>query len=89
VLRLIEEPAVTTQRSAFAEATRTPPFSYVYWGAAVVEVALAVWSWVWGTAEQRSITGWVIALSVIAQGTVAQVIAGRIERRRAAERDRP
>jgi low affinity Fe/Cu permease len=74
---------VTRQRSAFAEATRTPPFSYVYWGATVVEVALAVWSWLWATPEQRSVTGWVILLAVLAQGVAAQVLAGRIERRRA------
>jgi hypothetical protein len=78
---------VTRQRSAFTEATRTPPFSYVYWGATVVEVALAVWSWLWATPEQRSITGWVILLAVIAQSAVAQVLAGRVERRRAARRE--
>jgi low affinity Fe/Cu permease len=78
---------VTRQRSAFAEATRTPPFSYIYWGATVVEVPLAVWSWLWATPEQRSVTGWVILTAVLAQGVAAQVLAGRIERRRAEERD--
>jgi hypothetical protein len=76
---------VTRQRSAFAEATRTPPFSYLYWGATVVEVALAVWSWLWASTEQRSVTGWMILLAVLAQGVAAQVLAGRIERRRAEE----
>jgi hypothetical protein len=77
---------VTSQRSAFAEATRTAPFSYVYWGATLVEVALAVWSWVWATLEQRSVTGWVIIVAVVAQTTAAQVLASRIERRREARR---
>jgi low affinity Fe/Cu permease len=76
-----------TRRSAFAEATRTPPFSYVYWGATAVEVALAVWSWVWASPAQRSVAGWVILLAVLAQGVAAQVLAARVERRRAAERE--
>jgi low affinity Fe/Cu permease len=80
------EERVTRQRSAYAEATRTPPFAYVYWGATVVEVALAVWSWVWAAADQRSVASWVILVAVVVQGFVAQRLAGRIERRRAEAR---
>jgi hypothetical protein len=81
------EQRVTKRRSAYWEATRTAPFSYVYWGSTVVEVALAVWSWVWATAEQRSIAGWVILIAVVVQGFVARRLAGRVERRRAETRD--
>jgi hypothetical protein len=81
----VREDDVTRQRSSYSEAIRTAPFSYVYWGVTVVEVALAVWSWVWAP-EWRSATGWVIIVAVLVMGRIAQVRAARIERDRAAGR---
>jgi hypothetical protein len=76
---------VARQRSSYSEAIRTAPFSYVYWGATVVEVALAAWSWVWAP-EWRSAAGWVIIVAVLVMGRIARMRAARIERGRAADR---
>lgn len=76
---------MTKQRSSFREAVLTPPFAYAYWGLGVVELAFVVWSWGWGTLEQRAVVGYVVIVSVILQFAAAQLIAARIERRRSGE----
>jgi uncharacterized membrane protein YuzA (DUF378 family) len=72
---------MTKSRSAFSEAVATGPFAVIYWGT-IGLAAIAVIAGIFGTQEQRAVTGAIVFSAVAALAIVRYLISARIEKQR-------
>ena len=72
---------MTKNRSAFSEAVVKGPFAAIYWATAGL-AAIAVIAGVFGTQEQRIVTGAIVFAAVVVLIVVRYVIAARIDKQR-------
>ena len=77
---------MSRSRSAFAQAVTSGPFAVVYW-ATFGLAAIAVISRIFGSREQRIVTGAVVFSLVVILGVARYVVAARIQRRSDASSD--
>ena len=77
---------MSRSRSAFSRAVASGSFAVVYW-ATFGLAAMAVIAGVFGSREQRIVTGAVVFSLVVILGVARYVIAARIERRADASSD--
>lgn len=77
---------MSRSRSAFAQAVASGPFAVVYW-ATFGLAAIGVIAGIFGSREQRIVTGAVVFSIVVMLGVARYAIAARIQRRSDASSD--
>ena len=72
---------MTTNRSAYSEAVVEGPFAVIYWVTFGL-AAVAVIAGIFGSQEQRIVTGAIVFSVVVALAIVRYAISARIEKQR-------
>jgi hypothetical protein len=71
-----------SRRSAFSEAGRRRPFAVFYWALFTLTVIIVVATLIWGSSDQRIISGYLSVTSLVVLSIGRHMVARTIERER-------
>jgi len=77
----VAEGMMAKSRSAFSQAVVEGPFAAIYW-ATFGLAAIAVVAGIFGSQEQRIVTGAIVVVVVVTLGIARYVIASRVDKQR-------